>query len=983
MKNNKRKNAASANGPQPAERENNASGTSLDSYETVQASRTKSKNRWGKRHPKAKKVLLSILIAILAIIIIGFGYVIYCIRTAPSIDAKNIYSILTQSSEIYDEDGKLVDTVYVGENRTNLDYSDMPKNMINAIVALEDKTFWKHHGFNYIRIFGAIKESIVSGGQVSGTSTLTQQLARNVFLKEDMSKHSIKRKIREAYYTVQIEHALSKKQIIEAYLNTIYLGFNSNGIEAAAESYFSKDAKDMTLVECATLAALPKSPSTLAPVLILDNDNVKEDQKNILKRSSVGTYVLNESVVKRRNLCLKLMYESNYITKSQYTKAKNTPLKDYIKPNYSSSENDKSSYFTDYVVKQVIQDLQDKYNYSYQDAYDRVYKGGLKIYTTMDSTAQSVIEKEFENPSNFPSPTDISYDSSGNILTNSGSVAMYKYSNFIDSDGNFTFNDSEIVKNSDGTLTIKSGKRLKIYKTEVNGKADCSIEFPKMYVWENGYLYEIPGGYINVPSGMKKVNSDGDAVISASYVKSAAGKKMFQKTSDGQYYISSTGYTLNQKVIQPQAAMTIIENKTGALKAMIGGREQTGRLLYNRATSTRQPGSSIKPLAVYSAALEQSAEEAAAGKKHSFYNYGIDKQGTQGWGDWITAGSIVVDEETTINGKVWPKNSDNQYSGMQTVRSALQRSLNTCAVKIQLQVGSSYSAKMVQKFGITSLVTSGEVNDMNTAALALGGLSKGVSPLEMAHAYTVFANGGTRTKEIICYTKVKSSSGKTLLKTGKPEMVEVLNKDVGWIMRNMLQSVLDYGSYSNAKIPGVTAGGKTGTTDNKYDIWFDGFTPNYSASLWIGNDVNIRMTQMGAFANAFWGRIMRQIPAARKGSYSSKPSTVEYHNGEYYAAGTYSVASYTMPDEESDNTNDETTQDEENTDDKKDQNSSDSTSGQDSGNTGGNTGGSTSGDNTGGNGNSGNSGSNTSGGSSGNTTGGNTGGTTPQTGTGQ
>lgn len=846
------------------------------------------KVRWNK-----KKFFKLVLIVILAMILAVLAYSAIVIATAPKIDTSKIYSVLTESTVIYDSNNKQVDSVYEGENRTNVSYKKMPKNLINAYVALEDKTFWKHHGFNFIRIGGAIKDSIVGGGQVSGTSTITQQLARNVFLKSDMTSHTLKRKIREAWYTILLEKNLSKEQIIEAYLNTINLGYGSYGVEAASEAYFSKSVDKLTLPQCAALASLPQAPSSYALVQILDNDSVSSSDNNILKRSSVGTYVINDAGKDRRETCLKLMLDQGYINQSQYDKAMKVSLKSMLNPSFTTGGSSSMTYFTDYVVDQVISDLEKKENLSYDDAYDKVYKGGLRIYSTMDSTAQKVIQKEFKNNSNFPTPTNISYDSSGNILNSDGNVAMYDYDDYF-SNGVFTFKSGEAYQKSDGSLIIKKDKRLNIYKTTVNGKTDYSIEFPTMYVFSNSRLYSISGGYINIPQKYKSKDSDGNIVVSAKYMNSKAGKSFFN-ISGSTISIPKTSYTLNQKVIQPQSAMSIVENSTGQLKAMVGGRKTSGRMLYNRATSPRQPGSSIKPLAVYSAALQQSAEEAKAGEKHTFTNYGIDAQGTQGWGKYITAGSIVVDEKTTVNGKVWPYNSSGGYSGRQTLRTALQNSINTCAVKIWYQVGTSYSAKMVKKYGISTLDTKGSVSDLNAAALALGGMTNGVTTLDMANAYTTFPNNGTKTEKTICYTKVKDNDGKTLLKNDNPKKTRVLDSGVAWIMTDLLKGVVSGGTGTAAAISGTTVGGKTGTTSNEYDIWFDGFTPNYSASLWIGNDVNIQLSSMSGYAAALWGRIMGQVPNASKGSYKSMPSDVTIVNGEYYIKGTYSTVSYANP----------------------------------------------------------------------------------------
>lgn len=698
-------------------------------------------NQYRKERKKAKKeksflrFLFKLLIVIFLIGVVGGSvYATVCIINAPRINPKTIYSNINLSSEIYDDEGEHVDSVYLYENRNIVKYNELPKNLKNAFVAIEDKTFWKHHGFNFKRMAGAVLSSF-GGGGISGTSTITQQLARNVYLADIKSERSIKRKIIEMYYAFQIERTLDKEEILEAYLNSIYLGYGCYGVDSASRMYFSKDVGELNLEECASLAALPQAPDSYALIKTEDGEACTEIRE--------GIYA-NDISQDRRYLVLDLMADQGLISDGEAEQAKK-PLTDFLNLNRDSFSTSYKGYFKDYLVSNVINDLVKEFGISENDAANMVYTKGLKIYSTLDNRAQKVIFNEFKNNSNFP-------------------------------------------------LSVK-------------------------------------------------------------------GK-------------------------QPQAAMVITEYKTGAIKAIVGGRKPKGEMLFNRAVNPRQPGSSIKPLAVYGAALQKSFELHEDNKKWEYTNFGIDSQGTSGYGQYITASSTVYDEKMYVNGKIWPYNSNGRFTGYNTFRTAIQQSINTCAVKIQLQVGNEYSADLLEKFGLTTIVTdqSKPANDINPASLALGGLTNGVTPLEMSLAYGTFPNGGKRMSGH-CYTKVLDNNGKVLL-TGKSQEYKVIDEGVAWIMTDVLKSVVTKGIGYGAAVKGISVGGKTGTTNDQYDIWFDGFTPNYSASLWIGTDNNVSLTQMSGPAAALWGKIMKQIPKALKGKYLKMPDNITKVNGEYYTKGT-------------------------------------------------------------------------------------------------
>ena len=722
----------------------NAASAKKSSSKVRKKSKKKAQKKWvGFVRAFIRTIVVFMIIGCLA----GAGYAAHVISHAPTIHPKSIYDTLDVSTHIYDDQENLVDEIYYSENRQIVSYEQLPENLKNAFIAVEDKTFWTHKGFNFKRIIGAILERF-HGGRISGTSTITQQLARNVFLPEDKSVRSIKRKIIEMYYAYQIEQELSKEEIITAYLNTIYLGYGCYGVDTAAKTYFSSDVENLTLEQCAALAALPQAPGTYS-LLVNEPSDYTVEYKN-------GVYI-NDASQDRRNMILSMMLQQGLITQEEKDAA-TKPLTDFINPGSSSSAASTSA-FKDYVIETVKKDLMNEYGIEEEQAVKIIYTKGLNIYTTMDSQAQKVITEQFQKKKNFPSTT-----------------------------------------NGEGTV---------------------------------------------------------------------------------------------------ESAMVVTEVGTGEVKAMVGTRNASGQMLFNRATNPRQPGSSIKPLSVYAPALQKSLEYQKEGKIFKFKDTGYDSQGANGWGDYLTVSSKVVDEKMKVNGENWPNNVTRSFSGNNTFRTAIQQSINTCAVKILAQIGIEYSMDTLKRFGITSAVddTSQPTNDMNLAALGLGAMSYGISPLEMSAAYAAFPNGGV-VNTPICYTKVEDSSGRTLLE-GKSQTTKVLDEGVAWIMVDVLKSVVTKGIARDAKVDGIDVGGKTGTTDDRFDIWFNGFTPTYSIALWIGTDDNVQMDSSSEKAAQLWSKIVGKIDRAKEGKYKSMPDNVfRAWNGEYYTDGTAPPEPEPEPEEE-------------------------------------------------------------------------------------
>ena len=709
--------------------------------------KTSDRKRKRKKSGK-KKVLKTVLSSFLCVLLLGMvvvaAYVAYLVSTVNDIDPQSLYENIERSSFLYDSDGQEIDKLYYTEDRKLADIASIPDDTKNAFIAIEDKTFYQHHGFNFKRMLGAIFNKLTGRSDaISGTSTITQQLARNVFLNDVKSERTIKRKFSEMIYAWEIEHALSKDEILEAYLNTIYLGYGCYGIDSAARTYFDKSVEELTLSESAALAALPQAPDEYA--LLKD-----EEGDHTVYLDGHDVYA-NDASGKRRALVLDLMAEQGYISKSEAENAK-TDIASIINPNLKRKTS-AYTYFTDYLISELTRDLMSERGMTKEKAERLIYTGGIRIYSTIDSEAQMIINEEFAKDEHFPY---------------------------------------------------------------------CA---------------------------------DGETI--------------------------------------PQASMVITEVGTGRIVAMSGGRNASGEKLFNRAVSPRQPGSAIKPLSVYSAALQMSCECKENGVLFPFVDYGFDKQGASGWGDYITAGSYVADERMTDgNGNYWPQNYTRTYSGSQTFRTALQLSLNTCAVKIQRQVGPEFSMDMLKKYGISTLQddTSQPLNDANPAALGLGAMTYGTTPLDMALAYAAFPGGGER-KSAVCYTKVLDPEGDVILEK-EPSSVKVMDEGVAWIMSDVLQSVVSKGIARNANISGTQVGGKTGTTNDAYDIWFCGFTPRYSAALWIGTDKNIEMNTTSDTAAALFSVIMSQIPDAALGEYREQPADVIRYRGEYFTDGTESGAFY-------------------------------------------------------------------------------------------
>ena len=285
-------------------------------------------------------------------------------KDAPDIEPSNIEALLNQTSFILDENGKVIEKIQTEEYRTIVDLEKIPKHLQDAFVSIEDERFEKHMGVDPKGIMSAVVDNIRAKSTVRGASTITQQLARNLYLTNEKK---LDRKIKEAYIALQLEKALTKDQILEAYLNRIYLGQGAYGVQEASQTYFSKDVEDLTVAESALLAGIVKSPSkyppykTVKPENFDSNSNIEVGQIDILGEKYIAVY--NEEAVKRQKVVLMKMKELGYISNEEYNQALNEDVKKDLKPGEKKIKGI-SSYFNDFVKSQAIDALVEKLGYT-------------------------------------------------------------------------------------------------------------------------------------------------------------------------------------------------------------------------------------------------------------------------------------------------------------------------------------------------------------------------------------------------------------------------------------------------------------------------------------------------------------------------------------------------------------------------------------------------------------------------------------------
>jgi penicillin-binding protein 1A len=674
------------------------------------------------------------------------------------------------------------DNVLIGEfgeeRRKMVRVKDIPDMMKKAVLAIEDDRFYEHGGVDYLGILRAALHN-VTGGSKQGASTITQQVARNFFLS---SEQTVKRKVYEMLLAWKIEQNLSKDQILEIYMNQIYLGQRAYGFASAAQIYFGKKLDQLSVAEAAMLAGLPKAPSAYNPVA--NPKRAKARQQYIILR----------------------MYQLGYITQEQYEQARNEELK---------VKNDSAAFgiHAEYVAEMARQMVYDQFK---EDTYTR----GLNVFTTITKADQ-----------------DAAY-----LALRRGVMDYEKRHGYRGPEGYMEIPASK----DEAENAIEAELAEHPDSDDIIAAAVLEAE-PKRVraMLATGEEIDIPAaGLTFAASGFSEKTPPSKRIRRGAIIRVTQEGKIWHIT----------------QMPDVEAAFISANTEDGGIRALIGGFD-FNRNKFNHVTQAwRQPGSSFKPF-IYSASLEKGLSPATV----------------------INDSPISFDAGQT-GGQAWePKNYDGKYEGPITMRRGLARSKNMISIRILHKIGAKYGQEFVTRFGFDA--------DKNPPYLTLALGAGNVTPLQMASAYAVFANGGYKVSPYLI-SRVTDSTGRVLTQAtpdrAGDEANRVLDARNVFLMDSMLKDVVRVGTATKAlalKRPDLA--GKTGTTNDSVDAWFAGYQPKVVGIAWIGFDQPKNLGNRetgGGLALPIWVSYMQQalkdVPVMER----DIPDGIIQVGNEYYYA---------------------------------------------------------------------------------------------------
>ncbi|MPV68076.1 penicillin-binding protein 1A [Burkholderia sp. BE17] len=684
-----------------------------------------------KKRPWWQKVLLGFAAMCVALVVAGGLVLGYALVVAwpnmPSLDALTDYRPKVPL-RIYTSDHVLIGE-FGEERRDVVHFKDVPDSLKKAILAIEDARFYDHGGVDLTGIIRAGFVALTNGHASQGASTITMQVARNFFLS---SEKTYTRKIYEMLLAYRIERALTKDQILEVYMNQIYLGQRAYGFASAARVYFGKDLKDITLAEAAMLAGLPKAPSAYNPVV--NPKRAKVRQEYILQR----------------------MLELNFITREQYDEAVAQPL-------VVKGPGRDFSVHAEYVAEMVRQMMYAQYR-------EETYTRGFNVVTTIDSADQQVaytaLRKgimDYERRHGYRGPE-------GFIELPAGA------------DDREQAIDDALLEHAD------NGELIAAVVTAASPR-QITVAFI------DGSTATIEGDNLRFASGALSTNAQPNRRIRPGAIVRVV------KSDTGKWSIT--------QLPQVEGAFLSIIPQDGAIRSLVGGFDYNKNKFNHVTQAWRQPGSSFKPF-IYSASLDKGLGPATV----------------------INDGPLYFSAAET-GGQPWePKNYGGGFEGPMSMRTALQRSRNLVSIRILNHIGTKYAQQYITRFGFDA--------ERHPAYLPMALGAGQVTPLQMAGAYSVFANGGYRVNPYLI-AEVTDPNGAIVARAqplvaeqNAPRAIDARN---AYVMNSLLQSVAQRGTGARTNILKRTdLAGKTGTTNDSHDAWFAGYQHTLAAIAWIGYD---------------------------------------------------------------------------------------------------------------------------------------------------
>ncbi len=677
---------------------------------------------------------------------------------------------------IYSADNVLIGEF--GEERRNLTpIKDIPQVMKDAVLAIEDARFFQHGGVDYL---GVIRAGLANVGRTKsqGASTITMQVARNVYLS---AEKSYTRKIYEILLTFKLEHLLTKDQILEIYMNQIFLGNRAYGFATASETYFGKPLKDISIAEAAMLAGLPKAPSSYNPIANPKRARIRQ------------LYIIDR------------MLENRFISAEQAIVARQETLA--VKTNPATGR-----VHAEYVAETVRQLIYNQYG-------DDTYTRGITVHTTLLASDQTVAYKALRR----------------GIMDYERRQVYRGPEKFID----MPSSPLEVEDAVDDALSDSpdNGDVMSAVVLDANVKRVVVMR-------QNGETIEISG------EGLRPAQS-GLADKAGPNIKLRRGALIrIAKTPKGTWEIT--------QLPEVEGAFVALDPRDGSIRALVGGFDFAKNKFNHVTQAWRQPGSSFKPF-IYSAALERGFTPATV----------------------VNDAPLFFDAGIT-GGQPWePKNYDGTFDGPMSLRTGLKKSKNMVSIRILQSIGASYAQEWVTHFGFEA--------EKHPAYLTMALGAGSVTPMQMATAYSVFANGGYRVNPYLI-AKVTDQRGKVLLET-KPTELNESNRAISarnaFIMNSLLQEVARSGTAARAQsmLKRSDLFGKTGTTNDSIDTWFVGFQPTLAAAVWLGYDTPKKLGDRetgGGLSLPIWINYMEYALKAAPVSEYSAPEGVVNVGGEWY-----------------------------------------------------------------------------------------------------